>query len=601
MNREWSRRGLPELLAGASVVGYSERQLLERFAIGRDESAFAAIVARHGPMVVRVCRSVLTNPADIDDAFQATFLVLVRKAGSLRDGDQLSPWLHGVARRVALRARSEAALRTRRESPGIPVEPTTADPSLQTAETRELAALIHAELGRLSLAERSAILLCDLEGLSHQEAADQLGWPLGTVKSRVNRGRDRLRVRLLRRGVTLPAGVLASGWLTQSTASAFVSPGLAAATTRAAVAWVAGRALSTSLISASVLSLTQGVSRTMILTKLKAGAVALAVASSVVLVPSLVAYQREPAPTGPDQTAPIPDPGKPGREPVPVQADFDSNPGAAIRIQVAEAAIKSIADFDKAKTPVDDDTRFVWYQRLATAQFEAARTKEERIKVVQAFVQRHQEFAAKHIRQITAEIAAKRSIDMNGNAWENNWNAANEAAQPIKTAQIWLKAVELATTGEVDPPTRKSEQTESVGTGLSKDIQPQISWVRLPSQGNDVKANQAIRAKLEERVSMNFPNDTPMADVQRYIEQSTQDERRGLPNGIPIYVDPQGLRDADKTLASTIAINMEGIPLRTTLTLLLDQLDLTYVVEGGLLLILSKDQVERSVNSNSKQ
>ena len=592
-------QGLPELWAGGSVVGHSEQQLLDRFVTSRDEAAFAAIVERHGPMVARVCRSVLTNPADVDDAFQATFLVLVRKAGSLRDRDRLSPWLHGVARRVALRARSEAARRLGRESPGGQVEPAAADASLGTAETRELAALVHAEIDRLSIGERSAILLCDLEGLSHQEAADQLGWALGTVKSRVNRGRDRLRDRLIRCGLTLPAGALTAGWLTQSTASAVVSPGLAAATTRAAVAWLAGRPLATSLISVSVLSLVQGVSRTMIFTKLKAGAIALAVASSVVAVPSLVAYQREPAQPGPDRGALIPDPGKTGPEPV--QLEPTINPAVKIRILVAEAAVKSIEDLDRAGTTVSGDTRFAWYQRLANAQFAAARTKDERIKVVEAFAQRLDRFATEYAREITARVAAKPISASGANAWDYTWSTIDDAVQPFQLAQSWLKAVKSSPTGEVEPPTRGPEPAGPGQTSPAQDSPPRTSWVRLPPRSEDESANQTIRAKLEERISMNFPNDTPVSDVIQYIKQSTQDKTLGLPNGIPVYVDPQGLQDADKTMASTVAINLEGIPLRTTLTLLLDQLKLTYVVEGGILLILSRDQVNPARSSGPKE
>jgi len=104
---------------------------------------------------------------------------------------------------------------------------------------------------------------------------------------------------------------------------------------------------------------------------------------------------------------------------------------------------------------------------------------------------------------------------------------------------------------------------------------------------------KSILKKLDERISMNFPNDTPLADVQRYIEQSTQDEAAGLPTGIPIYVDPQGLQDADKTMASTVAINLEGIPLRTTLRLLLKQLNLTYTVKDGLLTITSSSSEDQ--------
>ena len=144
------RGGLRRLFDGGTVVASSERQLLDRFLSARDELAFEAIVKRHGPMVVGVCRSVLRDEADIDDAFQATFLVLVKKAGSLRDADQLSPWLHGVARKVALQARAVASKRRVRETLGVEIEPAAPDPSLGNAEHREMLASIHAEIDRLS-------------------------------------------------------------------------------------------------------------------------------------------------------------------------------------------------------------------------------------------------------------------------------------------------------------------------------------------------------------------------------------------------------------------------------------------------------------------
>ena len=196
------------LCDGSGLAALSERQLLDRFLGRGDELAFEMIVSRHGPIVAEVCRSVLSNLADVDDAFQATFLVLLRKAGSLRDRDQLGPWLHGVARGVALQARGEAVKRRARERAGIEVDPADPGRTGSGIELRELAGLIHAELDRLSPLERSAVILCDLEGLSHQEAADQLGWALGTVKTRVARGRDRLRVRLSRRGVSLSSAAL---------------------------------------------------------------------------------------------------------------------------------------------------------------------------------------------------------------------------------------------------------------------------------------------------------------------------------------------------------------------------------------------------------
>src|SRR5690349_8984889 len=186
-------------------------------------------------MVLRVCRGVLGDAHDAEDAFQATFLVLLRQAGSIRKRDSVGPWLHGVAHRVASCARSAAARRRnheRRWSERRRVERPHAEPL--TCDL-DLPATIHAELGRLPERYRAPIVLCDLEDHSLDEAARQLGWPLGTIKSRLNRGRQRLRDRLVRRGVapSLAAPLLSgSGWMGPADAASSVSPALAEATIR---------------------------------------------------------------------------------------------------------------------------------------------------------------------------------------------------------------------------------------------------------------------------------------------------------------------------------------------------------------------------------
>ncbi len=201
-----SARSLNVVFHLGAAGGLTDGQLLERFA-GRSgpgaELAFASLVERHGTLVFRVCRSVLRDEHAAHDAFQATFLVLVDKARSLRVADSLAPWLHAVAYRVALCARGAAARRRRHErasSGGMSTE-ATGPPD----DSKELGALLHEEIEALPERYRVPVVLCDLEGRSHDEAARQLGWPVGTVKSRQARGRDRLRARLERRGVA-PAG-----------------------------------------------------------------------------------------------------------------------------------------------------------------------------------------------------------------------------------------------------------------------------------------------------------------------------------------------------------------------------------------------------------
>ena len=244
--------------------GLSDGQLLERFVAGRDEGAFEVLVRRHGPMVLGVCRRVLGNPHDADDAFQATFLVLIRKAGSLRASHLLANWLYGVAHRTALKARGRTNRRHAAErsmhdvpEPAAPV----AEPSL------ELQVLLDQELGRLPDNYRIPIILCDLEGKTRKEAAQQFGWPEGTLSTRLDRGRHLLAQRLTRRGVAMTAGPLVLA-LSQCAASAATPAPLISSTLQAAASIAVGPAAA-GAISANVVALTEGVLHAMFLTKLK--------------------------------------------------------------------------------------------------------------------------------------------------------------------------------------------------------------------------------------------------------------------------------------------------------------------------------------------
>ena len=194
-----------QLFGAGTLVGMAEGQLLERFSSRRDEAAFELIVARHGPMVLGVCRRVLSDPHDVEDAFQATFLVLVRKAHSLRRRDLLGNWLYGVAHRVAVRARANAARRRTRERSGA--EAAAGKPP-RDGDWRDLRPVLDEEIARLPEKYRAPVVLCFLEGQTHEEAARQLRWPLGTVKSRLARARARLQGRLTRRGLAPSAGLL---------------------------------------------------------------------------------------------------------------------------------------------------------------------------------------------------------------------------------------------------------------------------------------------------------------------------------------------------------------------------------------------------------
>jgi RNA polymerase sigma factor (sigma-70 family) len=269
----WSFR---ELFRSGPISGLDDGQLLERFATGNDEAAFAALVALHGPMVLGVCNRLLRDAHDIEDAFQATFLVLVKRAASIRDPGRLGPWLHGVARRVGMRARAEAARRRSHRDLSGPTEPAeeTAMTPASRAEGKDTLGVIDQEIDRLPASFRDAVVLCDLEGHSYNEAARRLRCPLGTLQSRLARGRARLRTRLVSRGVT-PLAVAA---ILSESARATVPEALAEATIRAATAGA---------VPATAAALAVSVARGLALSAIKPLAVTLIVATIVVVGRSL--------------------------------------------------------------------------------------------------------------------------------------------------------------------------------------------------------------------------------------------------------------------------------------------------------------------------
>jgi RNA polymerase sigma factor (sigma-70 family) len=199
-------RHVHRLAAEAADEAAADAELVQRFLGRRDEAAFAALVRRHGPMVLAVCRSVLHHQQDAEDAFQATFLLLARKAASLRKPAEVGSFLHGAAYRLSLNARA-AAIRRRVHEQGVEL---THPSSTDDTTWGELRQVLHEELAHLPERLRAPLLLCYLEGLTQDEAAQRLGWPTTTLKGRVNRGRDLLRKRLARRGFALSGPLFAA-------------------------------------------------------------------------------------------------------------------------------------------------------------------------------------------------------------------------------------------------------------------------------------------------------------------------------------------------------------------------------------------------------
>jgi RNA polymerase sigma factor (sigma-70 family) len=265
-------------------AGLTDGQLLEVYVSRRDGTALAALVRRHGPMVWGVCRRVLHNQQDAEDAFQATFLVLMRRASALIAGAPLANWLHGVARQTARKARATVAQRRGREMQVVQLPEL---PGMEGSQADDLRALLDEEIGRLPEKYRAVLVLCDLEGKTRKETAQELGCPEGTVAGRLARARAMLAVRLTRRGMALSAGVLAMA-LGHNATWAGVPPALIAATIEAVTA--AG------VVSAQVAELVKGVLKIMLITKLQCMAMVMLVVLGTLAGGGLMA--QLPATTG---------------------------------------------------------------------------------------------------------------------------------------------------------------------------------------------------------------------------------------------------------------------------------------------------------------
>jgi RNA polymerase sigma-70 factor (ECF subfamily) len=279
-----------QALFGVGVTGtLTDGQLLERFVARREGAVFEAIIHRHGPMVWGVCRRVLRDHHDAEDAFQATFLVLARKAASIAYREKLGNWLYGVAYQTARKARAVRAKRRGREDqvPDMP-EPTV----VPHDQRDDLAESLDRELSRLPEKYRIPIVLCELEGKTHKEVAGQLGVPIGTVSSRLSRARALLARRLSRPGMTLSGGSLAM-LMAQESASASMPTRLIGSTARAASLFAVGEAATAGAVSAGVAALSGEVLKMMLLSKIKVMTGMLLVVSALAVSGTDLAYRAQ--------------------------------------------------------------------------------------------------------------------------------------------------------------------------------------------------------------------------------------------------------------------------------------------------------------------
>jgi RNA polymerase sigma factor (sigma-70 family) len=331
----------------------TDEQLLEEFISRRDESAIAALVQRHGSVVWGVCRRVLGNHHDAEDAFQATFLVLVRKAASISSRNLLANWLYGVAYQIARKARTTIARKTGREKQVMEV-PERAVP--QHDPQNDLRELLEWELNRLPAFYRVVIVLCDLEGKTRTEAARQLGLPEGTVGSRLARARTMLARRLVRHGAAVSGAVLPV-FLSQNAVSAAVPAAVLSSTIRVATLVATGNAAGA--VSLHVATLAERVLKTMLLTKLKRGLLALLalLAVGVLGFGGIFSVHRLPAAEDPKEKK-VPEEPKDRNDPPTKAALPETVPEAKEKLQ--GTWVKVSEEFG-GKPVAKEDVRSAWF------------------------------------------------------------------------------------------------------------------------------------------------------------------------------------------------------------------------------------------------
>jgi RNA polymerase sigma factor (sigma-70 family) len=327
----------------AAPADSSDGRLLDRFRRDRDPAAFETLLRRYGPTVLAACRKVLADPSDVDDAFQATFLTLLRNPAAVRDARSLGGWLYGVAHRTALRARS-ARMRRDRLRPNVVARrtPPPADDPAADLSWREACGTLHAELDRLGDPYRLPLLLCYLEGLTRDEAAARLGCSVGVLRGRLERGREKLRRRLVRRGVTLSAGLLAA--VGQPAAADGPSPTLLHAALAAASEGP----------SSAVAALITG-------DRLMTSPAVKLLAAVALLAGAVFALAGRPGPT-------VPDPPQPGEKPAPAPTgsltyagrilDADGKPIAGAKVLICGLKPGVIEFAERATAGPDGSFRF---------------------------------------------------------------------------------------------------------------------------------------------------------------------------------------------------------------------------------------------------
>jgi RNA polymerase sigma factor (sigma-70 family) len=482
------------IFSGGASSALSDGQLLDRF-LGQagetSEQAFDALVTRHGPMVLRVCQQIVGNRHDAEDAFQAVFLVLARSGGSVRRQESVASWLYGVSLRVAARSRKGQIRRRVEKQSDNDLDAVEAPVLDGAARWNESAEIVHQEVERLAEKYRGPIVLCYLEGLTHDQAAARLKWPVGTVRSRLSRGRDRLRGRLVRRGVTAPAvlGSLAA-WLgaeTGTTAQAAaltrailpaVPANLAASTVCSASLLVSGKTATVAVLSASSLYLTKEVLRTMVMKRIAVAAWALVPAGVIVFAAGRMLGQ-EPDKKGEKGAVVSQLEGR--KQLITPAAPVDKSKVLVdpLERQLLDAALKRLeaqrAYYEKGRITID---RFLAAnQDVVIAERMVSRTKEEVLAAIQRHVDRLKEIVARE----EAEVKVGR-----GTAAD-----VAEARQGLLQAEVLLKNTKMLDKANPD----LSSQGKDANT--EKAAAPLVASPRVLVDPLEEKLLLAARQRLE--------------------------------------------------------------------------------------------------------
>jgi RNA polymerase sigma factor (sigma-70 family) len=531
----------------------SDTQLLERFAAVREESAFAALVERHGPMVLGVCRRVLHNEHDAEDAFQAVFLVLARRAAAVRKAESLGSWLYGVAYRVAARLRAGIGLRQHKERCEEAASRTerAAGDLIGAIVWRELRPIIDAELNQLPSKYRHPLVLCYLQGKTHDEAARELGWSKGSMSRRLDKARELLRHRLTRRGITLSAGVIL-GVLAENAASAAPSAALVHQTVQAGLLFTAGKTTAAGVISVQAVKLTQGVLHTMFMSKLKMTA---AVLAAMVLVGTgtgltLNALGQAPAGVGSAVSQPNQGGGQISRGltvgastalAAASSAPADSGRGASeLRRQLAQPTDKLARGIDSG-TPLKDALEFLSEACQAT------------------FVIDHEAFAKEGI------LDARNQLD---------------------EAHVQLRATKRTTLGQalrelLGQVCLNGDPSTGHVTFLVRDGNIVIvPYNRVVPSDHEMYPNGApVGRALREPVSVSV-EERPLGEALRELADAA---------GANIIVDVR-LKDKVKTPVTVI---LQHVPLETAVRLMADMADVKAVALDNVLYITAKENAEK--------